>query len=153
MNPKFLLLLHATASVFLLGAITHQAVSAWWPARPQPVTFFSAFRNVTASRYATPIVLLYLLMIGTGALLYPPFRLNVREALLDTEIPWATGLFELKEHFAAVGLGILPAYWLLWRKSAEVENGSPRKLLTAFLCLASWWNFLVGHVVNNLKGL
>ena len=106
---------------------------------------------MTASRYATPIVFLYILMIGTGTLLYPPFRLNVREALLDTEIPWATGLFELKEHFAAVGLGILPVYWILWRKGDE--NAPPRKLLTAFLCLASWWNFFVGHVVNNLKGL
>ena len=53
----------------------------------------------------------YLLTFLMGWLIYPVFRVDVRAAFLDKLNPWATGLFEIKEHLAAVGafvaLGVL----------------------------------------------
>jgi hypothetical protein len=62
------------------------------------------------------------------------------------------GAFELKEHFAAVGLGLLPAYWHSWRQPLEAAYASTRAILTALLAFIVWWNFLVGHILNNIRG-
>ena len=78
-----------------------------------------------------------------GAILYLPFRVINRAQFLDANVPWATGLFEVKEHATAIGLAVLPAYWAVWR---EPSAGSARKALTTFLAVATWWNLLVGHV-------
>jgi hypothetical protein len=40
-------------------------------------------------------------------------RSAVRATYL-TQLPWATGLFEVKEHAAALGLALIPTYWALW---------------------------------------
>ena len=65
----------------------------------------------------------------------------------------ANGLFEIKEHFAAVGLGLLPTYWLFWRQPLVPQQATARRALTWLLAFIVWWNFLVGHVLNNIKGL
>jgi hypothetical protein len=62
------------------------------------------------------------------------------------------GTFELKEHFAVVGLAILPAYWHFWRLPLADEHRRTRMGLTAVLAFIVWWNFLVGHVINNVRG-
>ena len=56
-----------------------------------------------------------------GALLYPRYRIDVRPLLEDMQLRAANGLFETKEHFAAVGLGLLPAYWVFWRQPLALE--------------------------------
>ena len=53
----------------------------------------------------------------------------------------------------AIGLGLLPSYWLFWRKPLLPEHASTRKYLTCILAIIAWWAFLVGHVVNNLRGV
>ena len=85
-----------------------------------------------------------------GAIDYLPFRLFARAQYLDVHVPWATGLFEVKEHAAAIGLALLPAYWAVWRQPAET---AARRAFTTFLTGVVWWNFLVGHIVNNIRGL
>ena len=55
--------------------------------------------------------------------------------------------------FAAVGLGLLPAYWLAWRPPLALGRGDTRKYLTWILAFIVWWNFLVGELLNNIKGL
>ena len=65
----------------------------------------------------------------------------------------ANGVFEIKEHLAAVGVGVLPAYWLYWRTPLNPEYAITRRYLTWILAFVVWWNFLVGHVLNNIKGL
>jgi hypothetical protein len=64
----------------------------------------------------------------------------------------AEGAFELKEHFAAIGLGLLPAYWYYWRASLAPEHARTRAVLTSILAFVVWFSFLVGHVVNNIRG-
>ena len=48
------------------------------------------------------------------------------------------------------GLALMPAYWSLWRNP---EHRGSRRAVTTILLLVTWWNFVVGHVVNNLRGL
>ncbi len=147
-----LLIIHGLLAVALLGGVTHQAVSAWSPARKAAGSFVNRFRSVTAASYTNAIVVLYIVTMIVGAVIYPEFRISIRGVLEELDSPAAMGAFELKEHFAVVGLALLPAYWFFWRVPLAEEHARTRKILTALLAFIIWWNFLVGHVVNNLRG-
>jgi hypothetical protein len=45
----------------------------------------------------------YLATFVFGLLVYPVFRVNIRAEFLDKNAPHITGLFEIKEHLAALG--------------------------------------------------
>ena len=148
------LLIHGLMAVGLLGAITHQALSV------APLTsasgrrsFFARFRSVNGPAYAGPIVVLFVLTAVLGGILYPQYRIDVRVLLEDTNSRSANGIFEIKEHFIAVGLGALPAYWMSWRTPLAPEFASTRRYLTWILAFFVWWAFLVGHLLNNFKGM
>ena len=143
-----LLVLHGLSATLLLGAVTHQAIAVWWPSRRE-ASWWRSLRAVHAERYVAAVVVLFATTFALGALLYPPFRLVARAQSLDVHAPWATGLFEVKEHAAALGLALLPAYARAWR---DPSLGA-RRASTTLLLLATWWNFVVGHVVNNARGL
>jgi hypothetical protein len=51
-----------------------------------------------------------------------------------------------------MGLVLLPAYWFFWKNAQEPEYDTVRKALTVFLCIACWFLFIVGHVLNNTRG-
>jgi hypothetical protein len=63
----------------------------------------------------------------------------------------SSGFFDLKEHFIAIGLALLPAYFVCWRQSRPASTCA-RTALTSLLAFIVWWSFLVGHVMNNVKG-
>jgi hypothetical protein len=149
-----LLIVHGLLAVTLLGAITHQALSvAPGTATAGPRSFVRRFRSVNPGAYANAIVVLFSITAIGGALLYPQYRLDVRTALEDMQMRAANGIFEIKEHLAAIGLGLLPTYWLFWRAPLAPEQALARRYLTWLLAFIVWWNFLVGHVLNNIKGL
>jgi len=149
-----LLLLHGLLAVALLGAITHQALSVLpLAATNGRRTFIDRFRGVNAPAYATPIVVLFVVTAIGGALLYPQYRIDVRPALEDMRNAAANGVFEIKEHLIAIGLGLLPAYWQVWRQPSGAEAASARRALTWLLAFFVWWGFIVGHVLNNIRGL
>ena len=58
----------------------------------------------------------------------------------------------MKEHLATLGLGLLPIYWYLWKNSRNPDYGGARKWVTVYLARVCWFNFLVGHIVNNVRG-
>lgn len=145
-----LLLLHGISAMLLVGAVTHQALALWLPARGQGAGWWQALRAVHPERYARAVVFLFCLTVLLGAVIYLRFRVFVRAEYLDAHAPWATGLFEVKEHAAAIGLAVLPAYWLVWR---DPTGTAARRGLTTLLTVVAWWNFLVGHIVNNVRGL
>jgi len=147
-----LLIVHGLLAVALLGAITHQVISVWAPARKPAVSFVGRFRSVPATSYANAIVVLYLITALLGAIVYTEYRVVVRVVLEQLDLWKTNGVFELKEHFAAVGLGVLPAYWYYWRTPLSGEHARTRAVLTALLAFVVWWNFLVGHVLNNVRG-
>jgi hypothetical protein len=151
-----LLLIHLLTALALLGAITHQAFSV---GRRKPKASGSSqhivdrFRGVHSPAFTNVIVLLFFVTFIVGGLLYPRYRIDVRPTLEDLQLRAANGIFEAKEHFAAVGLGLLPAYWLFWRPPLVLEYAATRKYLTWILAFVVWWNFLVGEVLNNIRGL
>jgi hypothetical protein len=147
-----LLILHGLLAVALLGAITHQTIAVWLPARGGAESFVGRMRSVSASSYVMAIVMLYLVTALLGGIVYPTYRVNVSPVLLQLEVHKANGAFELKEHFAAIALGMLPAYWYFWRQPLAGEHARTRAVITALLAFTVWWNFLVGHVLNNIRG-
>jgi hypothetical protein len=139
-------------AVALLGAVTHQALSVWLPARKTASSFVARMRGVTATSYVNAIVVLYALTALLGGIIYPTYRLNVRIVLEQMQLHVPNGAFELKEHFVALGFGMLPAYWYFWRAPEAIEHARARAVLTAILAFIVWWGFLVGHVLNNIRG-
>jgi len=147
-----LLIVHGLLAVALLGALTHQVLSVWVPARKPAVSFVGRFRSVPGASYANAVVVLYLLTALLGAVIYAEYRISVRTVLQQLEMRSAEGAFELKEHFAAIGLGLLPAYRYFWRQPLAPEHANTRAILTSILAFVVWWSFLVGHILNNIRG-
>lgn len=148
-----LLIVHGLIAVALLGAVTHQSFAVAARASGPKKSFFDRFRGVNAAAFTNAIIVLFVVSTALGALLYPQYRIDVRTTLEDLQLRAANGIFEIKEHLAAVGAGALPVYWLAWRGPLAPEYASTRKYLTWLLAFIVWWNFLTGHVLNNIKGL
>ena len=147
-----LLIIHALLAVTLLGAITHQTISVWLPMRKTAGSFVGRMRSVPAGSYVNAIIVLYLITAILGGIIYPEYRLSIRVVLQQLRLNVPNGLFELKEHFVAVGLGMLPAYWYFWRQPLANDYARTRAVLTAILAFIVWWSFLVGHILNNIRG-
>ena len=149
---QVLLICHVLVGAALLGAITHQAFSvARRPVSP-PRSFVERFRGVNSPTFTNVIVLLFVANVVLGGLLYPRYRVDVRPMLEDLQLRAANGIFETKEHFAAVVLGLLPAYWRAWRLPLVPAYSDTRKYLTWMLAFIVWWNFLVGRTAQQHQG-
>jgi len=149
---SFLLILHSLSAVALLGALTHQAISVWWPARQRTGSFVSSLRSVPSFTYTNAVIALFVLTAILGSIVYPEYRLSVRVALQDYRMHVPEGAFELKEHFISIGLGLLPAYWYYWRHAGAKDRARARAIVTTLLAAIVWYGFLTGHVLNNIRG-
>lgn len=147
-----LLILHGLLAVALLGAITHQAIGVWLPAKPGADSFIGRMRSVSAPAYVSAVIVLFVATSLLGGIIYPAYRLNVRIVLEQMELHKANGSFELKEHLIAVGMAMLPFYWQLWRQPLADGLAASRKIVTTILAFIVWWGFLVGHILNNIRG-
>jgi hypothetical protein len=148
-----LLILHCLVAVALLGAITYQAIAVRGRAGNGKRSFGARYGAVDAGAYAGAVVVLFAVATLIGASLYPSYRMLVHPILELKNLRAANGAFELKEHFAALGLLMLPAYWAAWRKPLVPEYAAARVGLTWLLAAIVWWNFLIGDILNNIKGL
>ena len=151
-----LLIIHGLLAVTLLGALTHQAMSVLMPVRQAAGAggpgFTTRFRAVHGAGYAVAVCVLWILTFIFGAWIYTKYRIYVRIPI-EQQGFWKTqGVFELKEHIATIGLGLLPIYWYLWKNTDDPEYASARKWLTVYLAATCWYAFLVGHIVNNVRG-
>jgi len=114
---KGILVAHALAAVLMLGATTHHAVLAWRGLTGRSVPW----RLVRT--YATVMFWAQVVTIALGLLVYPAFRVHVRAAFMDAEVPAATGVFEMKEHISVVLM-----IGLLWMWPASRRLRSTRRL-------------------------
>lgn len=146
------LIIHGLVAVVLLGALTHQAFAACWPAR-RADGFVSSFRAVSGTRYTNVTIVLYLISTLLGGIIYPTYRLYIRTYLEAARLWQTNGSFEVKEQFIAVGLGMLPVYWYVWREPLSERFRHARAATTAILCFIVWYGFIVGHVLNNVRGM
>ncbi len=105
------LLVHLILSVGLLGALTHQAVSAMMPVRQMagPGGFVTRFRAVPAAGYATAVCVLWVLTFILGSFIYTKYRIYIRIPIEQAGFWWTQGFFDFKEHVASIGLTLLPA--------------------------------------------
>jgi hypothetical protein len=146
-----LLILHGLAGLVLLGAITFQLVSiARHHAAPMGVS--AGHHTRTNQLFVAAIIFLYVAQIILGAILYPAYRPNVRIPLEDMFLFKAVGIFQTKEYFAGIGMVLLPLYFWLWRPAFTDTCRRDRLIITSMLAFILWWDFLVGHVLNNLQG-
>jgi hypothetical protein len=145
---------HALLAVALLGALTHQAMSVLVPVRQGagPGGFVTRFRAVQGAAYATAVCVLWVVTFMFGGWIYTKYRIYVRIPI-EAQGFWKTlGFFELKEHYATIGLGLLPAYWYFWKNAGNADYDSVRRWLTVCLAGIAWCLFLVGHILNNTRG-
>jgi hypothetical protein len=122
------------------------------PVRQVAGNFVDRFRAVSAASYATAVCILWVLTFLVGAWIYTHYRVYVRIPIEQFEYWKTSGSFEMKEHVAVIGLGLLPAYWWLWRRAPKEEYAAARKGTTVLLAVIVWYSFLVGHVINNVRG-
>jgi len=144
------LIVHGICAMFLVGAITHQALGVFWPRRPGQSGFVARMRVANSSGYVTAIMVLYVITFLLGSYIYPIYRVFVRPPLQDLQLTYAIGLFEVKENFAAIVLAMLPSYWYFWRKAPEFPV--TRRAITAIMFATIWYNFIAGHILNNVRG-
>ena len=147
-----LLIIHGLLAVALLGAVTHQAIGVLLPAREAVDSFVGRMRAVSAPSYVSAIIVLYIATAIIGGIIYAEYRIAVRVVLEQLDLWKANGAFELKEHFVALGLGMLPAYWYFWRQPLAESETRGRAVITATFAFIVWWSFLVGHILNNIRG-
>ena len=149
----FLFVMHGLFAIALLGAITHQAVGLWLPSRSSDPNFIGRFRAVKAASYTNAIIVLFVITFALGAIVYPNYRIGARVFMENLRMGAAVGSFEVKEHLVTFALGLLPAYWFFWRQPLDPAHGRTRKLIVLLMTIFVWAGFLVGHVLNNIRGV
>lgn len=147
-----LLILHGLCAVALMGIVTHQALALLYPARTID-GFVTAYRAVSASRFTNALITLYVATFTLGAMIYPAYRVSARIWIESARLWPISGLFELKEQALAIGLGMLPFYWLVWKDPKDEGSRVARVATTTILCVIVWYSFITGHIVNNVRGL
>lgn len=149
-----LLILHGLLAVALLGATTHQAFAVSLKSlEHRRRSFLARFRTTEPAGYSNAITVLFLGVAIMGAILYPAYRQIVRPMLQTMDLRTANGVFELKEHFSAIGALLLPAYWISWKQPVAPQYQTARVWLTWMMTFMVWWNFVVGQLLVAIKGL
>jgi hypothetical protein len=139
-----LLVVHALVAMALLGVTTHLVVvkGLRWRGRP---------REKLEQTYSRLIAPLYGATFFFGLLLYPNFRVAVRGGYLDANQPWASNLFDFKEHLAALGIPLAVGLYYLAKKGAAVRP------LTDLFAILLWamvvWEVVSGLIITSVKGV
>ena len=152
----FALLLHGLCAMVLLGVLTHQAAACWRSQRGasgRAVGVVAGFAAVRAPLYTRSVVVCYVLTMLLGDVVYGPYRVDVKTMLFDLQLWSMNGVFEIKEHFVALGFFLLLPYWQLWASTPSVAVARARWALTSLLAAIVWYALIAGHLLNNLKGV
>jgi len=156
MKPVFLeslypalLLAHLGVTFVLVGAMVH---NFWCVIRYVNGRFD---RCDSEKRYAKWLFLAYLAAYGIGALVYPAYKVYIGYPGFRIETPWAKGLFEVKEHWAVIGLLMAGGYYYL-RRNFEPEKERVKLALYVPLCFllnaTVWYVVIAGCRLTMLKG-
>lgn len=147
-----LLIIHGLLAIALIGALTHQAVSVMMPVRQAAGNFVDRFRAVNGAGYATAVCVIWLLTFLMGSYIYTKYRVYIRIPMEQDGYWRGVGFFDFKEHMVTLGLLMLPAYWFFWQNAQNPQYDGARKGTTVMVAAIAWFVFLVGHVLNNIRG-
>lgn len=150
LGPKVLLVLHAAAAIVLIGSATHNGILAARQLLGRKV------RRNLQQLYVHVLAIAYLVTFAIGLVNYPAFRMDVRAAYLDAAVPLATGFFEVKEHWLAVGLVILACYWPMSRTMQASRSTSDAWLynvLGIVVAAIVWFAMLTGLFITAIRPL
>ena len=146
---EILLIAHLFATFVLVGSMTHNLLVVVGYLRGK----FG--RQKLEQRYVRVSLWAYIIVYILGTLMYPAYGAHIRHPYFDPQLPWATGLFEVKEHWGAVGLAMLFVYYFL-RKSFQPAEEKNKLFLYVSLCLILniilWYKIIVGCYLTALKG-
>jgi len=150
MLGKLLLFFHLVGAFVLVGSLTHNLVIV--------VNYLkNKFEKTQRAHLYTKIALItYAFEFVIGALIYPSFRVHVRAEYFDLQLPWATGLFEVKEHWAAIGLALMIVYHYVGKNIdfSEVKKMTlPYLILGIILFLTIWYLIGAGFYLTTLKSI
>jgi hypothetical protein len=144
-----LLFAHLLVTFVLVGAMTHNLIIVIGYLRGKFGRQKLEWIYVRVSLWA------YSIVYFIGALIYPAYRIYIRHDYFDPKLPWATGLFETKEHWGAVGLAMFFVYYLLRRSFQPAEERDKLYLyfpLCLLLNVIVWYKVIVGCYLTILKG-
>ena len=146
---ELLLIAHLFATFVLVGSMTHNLLIVVGYLRGK----FG--RQKLEQRYVKVSLWAYITVYVLGTLMYPAYGAHIRHPYFDPQLPWATGLFEVKEHWGAVGLAMLFVYYFL-RKSFQPAEEKNKLFLYVSLCfilnVILWYKIIVGCYLTALKG-
>jgi hypothetical protein len=146
---RLLVVLHAIAAMVLVGATTHHALVA--------IGYLRGMFKVRLGRiYAATIAVTWLVTFGLGLLAYPTFRYTARALYLDRYEPWASNLFDLKEHAAALGLPLALGAFALSRVVEPKTDGAMARAYAAIAALLAaivWFDVIAGLLITIARGV
>lgn len=147
---KVLLIIHALLAMLLLGSMTHNVLitSRYLVGNFNKIKLEKLYVKVAFVAYGLTFIF--------GTLMYPNYRYHVRALYLDKHAPWATNLFDIKEHWVALGLALFTVFYLL---SRAIEPAKDRHLLFVYVFLSVvltgivWFAVVTGLLVTSVKGI
>jgi hypothetical protein len=146
---RLLVVLHAAAAITLVGAATHHALIALGYLR-------GVFKIRLARIYAATVAVTWLVTFALGLLSYPTFRIATRALYLDRYEPWASWLFELKEHSAALGIPPVLGALALSRTFDPKQDRVLARAYAAIVLFAAaivWFDVFSGLAITLAKGV
>ncbi len=144
-----LVLLHALAAIVLIGASTHHALIAFGYLRGR-------YKRRLGRIYAATVAIAYAVTFVLGLLAYPSFRYHVRALYFDRYEVWASNLFDTKENFAALGLPLVIAVFVMSRVMDPAEDRGLLRAYAAFVILAAaivWFDTISGLAITMARGV
>jgi hypothetical protein len=146
---RLLVLVHAAAAIVLVGASTHHAIIS--------VGYLRGTYKVRLARiYAATVAIAWLVTFALGLLAYPTFRYSVRALYLDRYAPWASNLFDIKEHCAALGIPLVIGVWLLSRVISPKQDRALAVAYAATVVLAAaivWFDVIAGLLITTVRSV
>jgi hypothetical protein len=148
-SARLLVVLHAMAAIVLVGATTHHALIAIGYLRGK-------FKERLGRIYAATVAVAYAITFVLGLLAYPSFRYHVRGLYLDRYEPGISNLFDTKENFAALGLPLVIAAFVLSRAMKPKDDKALAQGYAAIVVLTAaivWFSVISGLAITLARGM
>jgi hypothetical protein len=153
---RLLLIVHAVSAAVLVASSTHHLL---W-CRGYLAGQFGRFKG--ERRFALIAACASVITFVLGNLLYPTYKVRVRAEYFDAPsmivhgLPSVARLFDIKEHWVALGCMASVALFILSRRAHPKDHPHVVRLyfaLSMFVCASAWFGALVGLVTASYRSV